>query len=85
MDSQAAIQILTNVREVTHQRVAEVLISVRKLLLRDWTVSITHVFREGHKVVDFLANIGCKFPLGTHVISCSEPGFNHICCMTLWG
>ncbi|CAN1328309.1 hypothetical protein LINPERPRIM_LOCUS34394 [Linum perenne] len=35
--------------------------------------------------MDFLANIGYKFPLGTHVISCSEPGFNHICCMTLWG
>ena len=37
---------------------------VRELLLRDWEVRISHIYRETNHVVDFLASIGHSTPLG---------------------
>ncbi|CAN1180886.1 Putative ribonuclease H protein At1g65750 [Linum perenne] len=38
-------------------------------LIRDWEVTITHVYREGNVAADFLANLGHKYPHGLHLIS----------------
>ncbi|CAN1159004.1 hypothetical protein LINPERPRIM_LOCUS12166, partial [Linum perenne] len=38
-----------------------------------WTVEVRHVFREGNKASDFLANPSHGFSLGTHLFPSSNP------------
>ncbi|CAN1788453.1 Putative ribonuclease H protein At1g65750 [Linum perenne] len=41
-------------------------------LIRDWTVRIRHVFREGNRAADFLASLGFALPVGSHTIPTSD-------------
>ncbi|CAN1767664.1 Putative ribonuclease H protein At1g65750, partial [Linum perenne] len=70
-DSTAAIALITSVDDPLHQHANEVL-TIRNLLDRDWTVSLMHVFREANKATDFLADLGHRQQLGTHLISVSD-------------
>lgn len=41
-------------------------ISIKELMKRDWSINITHVYREVNFTADFLANYALSLPLGCH-------------------
>ena len=41
---------------------------IRHMLSLDWEVHIQHVFREGNRAADSLANFGAHLPLGYHLL-----------------
>ena len=43
---------------------------VRRLILQQWTVKITHVWREANRCADALANVGFSCPVGLYVWDC---------------
>ncbi|CAN1285203.1 hypothetical protein LINPERPRIM_LOCUS18909 [Linum perenne] len=53
----AAISLLSANGEIVHQHTREVL-QIQELLNGDWEVKLQHIYREGNKVVDFLAGLG---------------------------
>ncbi|CAN1140984.1 Putative ribonuclease H protein At1g65750 [Linum perenne] len=71
VDSQAAIKLVSGNEELRHQHVNEV-VAIRECLKRDWEVTISHIYRKGIFVADYLADIGHGFPPGTHPIDVSD-------------
>ncbi|CAN1159498.1 Putative ribonuclease H protein At1g65750 [Linum perenne] len=71
VDSQAGIKLLSSKEELRHQHTSEVM-AIRERLKRDWEVTISHIYREGNYVADYLGDIGHGFPLGTHLIDVSD-------------
>ncbi|CAN1142925.1 Elongation factor 1-alpha [Linum perenne] len=65
-DSRAAILLINAEGPPSHQHAGEVLI-IRELMLREWEVVIRHVYREGNRSADFLANLGHSRSLGRHL------------------
>ncbi|CAN1160141.1 Putative ribonuclease H protein At1g65750 [Linum perenne] len=63
LDSKAAIALLNNGNDTSHQNELEVL-QFMDLCQRDWLVEIKHTYREGNHVADFLASIGYGYPFG---------------------
>ncbi|CAN1805433.1 hypothetical protein LINPERHAP1_LOCUS24272, partial [Linum perenne] len=59
-DSRAAIALIQTNGHPDHQHLVEVL-TIRRLLVRNWEAKIQHCYREGNKSPDFLACIGHKF------------------------
>ncbi|CAN1155704.1 hypothetical protein LINPERHAP2_LOCUS20557, partial [Linum perenne] len=48
-----------------------ILLQIRQLIERDWTVKVTHIYRERTRVADLLAHLGHDLSLGSH--------FNFVC------
>ncbi|CAN1274381.1 Putative ribonuclease H protein At1g65750 [Linum perenne] len=71
VDSQVAIALISEKGAPCHQHAGEV-ITIRKLLQRDWEVTISHIYREGNQTADYLADIGHGLPPGTHSINVSD-------------
>ncbi|CAN1182678.1 Putative ribonuclease H protein At1g65750 [Linum perenne] len=46
--------------------------TVVELVKNDWEVNIRHVFKEGNRAADFLADTGFRFPLGVHSFPISD-------------
>ncbi|CAN1120874.1 Putative ribonuclease H protein At1g65750 [Linum perenne] len=53
---------------MTHQHAREVN-SIREFFKRDWSVTISHIYREGNFAADYLANFGHGTTRGVHLIS----------------
>ncbi|CAN1152181.1 Putative ribonuclease H protein At1g65750, partial [Linum perenne] len=70
-DSRAALALIANESEPTHQHAGEVL-ALPNLLVRDWEVTLTHVFREGNQAADFLAGAGHNLPPGCHLFPITD-------------
>ncbi|CAN1316350.1 Putative ribonuclease H protein At1g65750, partial [Linum perenne] len=66
-DSQVAVQLLTDRSIVNHHHVLEV-IQFKDFKARSWEVRIQHIYREGNRAADFLANLGHQRPIGIHSI-----------------
>ena len=67
MDSLPAVQIFKN--GSNNINVCYVLImDIIRMLSLDWEVDIQHVFREGNRAADSLANFGAHLPLGYHLL-----------------
>ncbi|CAN1162972.1 hypothetical protein LINPERHAP1_LOCUS28357 [Linum perenne] len=62
---------MNNPDDPCHQHAAKIH-TIRNLLLRDWTVSLSHVYLEGNLAADYLAGIGHGFPPGVHLIPISD-------------
>ncbi|CAN1266419.1 Putative ribonuclease H protein At1g65750 [Linum perenne] len=77
LDSRAAISLLLQNGEPSHQHALEVL-AFQELCRRDWTVRVRHTYREGKKVADFLANQGHEFPIGVHIFPLSDCNLGYI-------
>ncbi|CAN0838861.1 hypothetical protein LINGRAHAP2_LOCUS2377 [Linum grandiflorum] len=43
------------------------------MLDRDWLINVEHIYREGNRVVDYLASLGHKLPFGVSHIDISDP------------
>ncbi|CAN1164599.1 Putative ribonuclease H protein At1g65750, partial [Linum perenne] len=71
LDSKAAISLLTETRDTSHQHGMEVL-QFRELCDRDWIIKTKHTYREGNHAVDLLASLGYGYPLGSHTISTTD-------------
>ncbi|CAI0429574.1 unnamed protein product [Linum tenue] len=41
---------------------------IRRLMEREWEVSLSHVFRESNFVADHLASVGHSLAIGTHMV-----------------
>ncbi|CAN1766597.1 Putative ribonuclease H protein At1g65750 [Linum perenne] len=67
MDSLCAISILEGGFNLEHQHAGQVL-RFRQLRERDWTIRLTHIYREGNHLADYLANKGHSLAYGTHSI-----------------
>ncbi|CAN1749432.1 Putative ribonuclease H protein At1g65750 [Linum perenne] len=70
-DSKEALSLINAVGEPCHQHAGEVA-TIRNLLQCDWEVTISHIYREGNKVADYLASIGHGLPPGNHLIPISD-------------
>ncbi|CAN0925767.1 Putative ribonuclease H protein At1g65750, partial [Linum grandiflorum] len=67
VDSEVVVSLIqsTGVTDLRHQTCIE---GLRNVLGRDWMVKITHTYREGNRVADFLAHRGHSLPYVTHLI-----------------
>ncbi|CAN1135624.1 Putative ribonuclease H protein At1g65750 [Linum perenne] len=70
-DSRSAVTILEQTSQLDHQHAALVL-QYRRLMERNWLVTITHIFREANHLADALVNKGHGVSLGTHTIGCED-------------
>ena len=66
MDSKVAIQLITNGSKSVNEA-NRLVLDIRRMLNLDWVVQVKHVYREGNRAADALANIGIRQSLGTHV------------------
>ncbi|CAN1182674.1 Putative ribonuclease H protein At1g65750, partial [Linum perenne] len=71
VDSMTVVELVKNDEISTHQHTLDVL-DLQELLRRDWEVNIRHVFKEGNRAADFLADTGFRFPLGVHSFPISD-------------
>ncbi|CAI0429938.1 unnamed protein product [Linum tenue] len=73
LDSTTAIAIIRDRSDDDHRH-GILAKHVNHLLDRDWDVSISHVYREGNRTADFLANLGHSLTFGTHHVDvcCSD-------------
>ncbi|CAI0468084.1 unnamed protein product [Linum tenue] len=72
LDSTTAINIITS-HEQTEDRYHNLIQQLQGLIHRNWEVRISHIYREGNKVVDFLANKGHSVSIGYHVVESPNP------------
>ncbi|CAN1189804.1 Putative ribonuclease H protein At1g65750, partial [Linum perenne] len=70
LDSRAAIALLQQHGDPGHHHALEVL-AVQEMCRHNWTVGIRHIYPEGNKVADFLANWGHDFSIGVHLFPLS--------------
>ncbi|CAN1178069.1 hypothetical protein LINPERHAP2_LOCUS33470 [Linum perenne] len=72
----AVLGLINLKEEPTHQHSGEI-ITLRRLLQRKWEVTLSHTYREGNCVSDYLASLGHNLLLGTHVVLISDCNFGH--------
>ncbi|KAJ1398438.1 Ribonuclease H domain [Sesbania bispinosa] len=53
----------------SHHPCASIIRAISSLLNKDWTVKISHEFREGNRAADWLAEYAFNFSLGYHFLS----------------
>ncbi|CAI0402747.1 unnamed protein product [Linum tenue] len=75
MDSTTAINILTS-SEHMEQRYFILVQQFQELLNKSWEVKISHIYREGNKVTDFLANKVHSSSIGYHDFEVSDSGLS---------
>ncbi|CAL1353630.1 unnamed protein product [Linum trigynum] len=67
-DSQLAIQLINDRHDPVHPY-ATLLSSIRRRISRDWLVRISHVYREGNRVADWLSKHSLVYPYGVHELA----------------
>ncbi|CAN1138884.1 Putative ribonuclease H protein At1g65750, partial [Linum perenne] len=65
IDSSAAVLAITNPHQ-EDSRHGHILQHIRQLMHRNWTVTVSHIFRERNRVADLLAHHGHNLRLGSH-------------------
>ena len=67
MDNLPAVQIFTKANSKL-TGCHGLLMNIRWMISLDWEVKIQHVYHEGNKAADTLANLGNTLPLGYHLL-----------------
>ncbi|CAN1243659.1 Putative ribonuclease H protein At1g65750, partial [Linum perenne] len=70
-DSLCAVNLLLKADNLDHQH-ATIVGRFRKLLERNWSVNVIHVYREANCPADALVNKGHGMSLGTHTVDGSD-------------
>ncbi|CAN1265969.1 Putative ribonuclease H protein At1g65750, partial [Linum perenne] len=70
IDSSTSVLAITNPQQ-DNSRHGHILQHIRQLMQRNWTVTVSHIFRERNRVADLLAHHGHSLSLGSH--------FNFVC------
>ncbi|CAN1843405.1 Putative ribonuclease H protein At1g65750 [Linum perenne] len=65
-DSATAVTLLSNSEQCSHQH-SNLIRRFQELKLRQWDVTIEHIYREANFAADYLANSGHELELGTFV------------------
>ena len=60
-------------------------VAIRKLLSRNWQVSLTHIFREANSAADFKANMAHSVPHGLHLLTSPPVGIYSIILQDMFG
>ncbi|CAN1266075.1 Putative ribonuclease H protein At1g65750 [Linum perenne] len=71
LDSLCAVKILTEDGSLENQH-ATLVSRYRSLLQRNWKLQLVHIFREGNRLADSLANMGHSMSFGLHSVSTSD-------------
>ncbi|CAL1408401.1 unnamed protein product [Linum trigynum] len=71
-DSQLAIQLINNRNDPVHPH-ATLLSAIRRRISQEWLVSITHVYREGNRVADWLSKHSLVYSYGVHEVANPPP------------
>ncbi|CAL1358444.1 unnamed protein product [Linum trigynum] len=77
LDSQVAVHLLQDKNYRDHAQ-AGVLSKAQELLSRQWDVDIIHIYREGNKCADFLANLGHTLDIELHCIPIDPSCLSHL-------
>ncbi|CAN1176722.1 Putative ribonuclease H protein At1g65750 [Linum perenne] len=72
IDSLAAIAAIKNTSD-TDGRHSLICQQIQELCHRQWTVVLTHTYREGNRVADLLAHLGHSLAFGRHLITDCNP------------
>ncbi|CAN1180764.1 Putative ribonuclease H protein At1g65750 [Linum perenne] len=72
LDSLAALAAIKGSSD-TDGRHGHIIHRIRDLCSRDWTVNLTHTYREGNRVADLLAHLGHSLAFGSHFITDCNP------------
>ncbi|CAN1187401.1 Putative ribonuclease H protein At1g65750 [Linum perenne] len=75
-DSGAALSLLLNGAQMTHQHMALVA-EFQELRSRAWSLSFSHVYRAANCGADYLANLGHSLSFGLHVFSQPDSTLAH--------
>ncbi|CAL1412749.1 unnamed protein product [Linum trigynum] len=76
-DSQLALQLIEARHDPIHPY-ATLLSAIRRKLNRDWLVRLTHTYREGNRVADWLSKHSLVYPYGMHELTSPPPGINSL-------
>ncbi|CAL1384516.1 unnamed protein product [Linum trigynum] len=71
-DSQLAIHLIQNRHDPIHPY-ATLLGLIRRKLSQDWLVSLSHTYREGNRVADWLSKHSLVYPYGLHELANPPP------------
>ncbi|CAI0444865.1 unnamed protein product [Linum tenue] len=83
LDSTTAINILTAQDQTVH-KYHNLVLQFQGLIQRNWEVRISHIYREGNKVADFLANKGHSVSIGYHVFESTDSGLSFWILYDFW-
>ncbi|CAL1407561.1 unnamed protein product [Linum trigynum] len=72
-DSQLALQLINSRHDPVHPY-ATLLTAIRRKISRDWLVRLTHTYREGNRVADWLSKHSLVYPYGMHELGHPPPG-----------
>ncbi|CAL1372532.1 unnamed protein product [Linum trigynum] len=72
-DSQLAVQLIKNRQDPIHPY-ATLLGLIRRKLSQDWLVSLSHTYREGNRVADWLSKHSLVYPYGLHELTSPPSG-----------
>ncbi|PNX99881.1 ribonuclease H, partial [Trifolium pratense] len=78
-DSMTAMSLVVKGCPPTHPCYSIVAL-INCLKMRDWQVSINHIYRQANQVANWLAGYAINLPMGTHYLSNPPPG----CINLLW-
>ncbi|CAN0904536.1 Putative ribonuclease H protein At1g65750 [Linum grandiflorum] len=68
LDSLTAISLFQEQGSCDHQH-AVLVLKFRKLVTRNWSVRLRHVYREANQAADFLAALGHSLSFGSHEVT----------------
>ncbi|CAN0826660.1 Putative ribonuclease H protein At1g65750 [Linum grandiflorum] len=54
-------------------------------VIRDWEVTLHHIYREANYAADYLANLGHSFIFGFHIVNLPNGGLSHWLCYDVIG
>ncbi|CAN1805793.1 hypothetical protein LINPERHAP1_LOCUS27658 [Linum perenne] len=76
IDFICAVKLLSTTTYLDHQHTT-IVCQYRRLLERNWKVTLKHIYREANHFADVLANKGHGIDLGTHTVKCTDSIIKH--------
>ncbi|CAL1390513.1 unnamed protein product [Linum trigynum] len=76
-DSKLAIELIQNRHDQVHPY-STLISAIRRKLSQNWLVSITHTYREGNRVADWLSKHSLVYPYGMHELANPPQGLGNI-------
>lgn len=62
-----------------------IILEIKRLLERDWTVTFEHIYRDGNRCADLLESHGATLPLGCFFFDDPIPSVRDILCQDITG
>ena len=72
VDSQLALSLIDKGVDSMHP-LFRLVLRCQGLIAKDWTICFSHIFREGNRAADALANFAFSLDIGLHIMDVSPP------------